>query len=148
MHVTETHRSDRKLNRNTRSGRPNWKDYDKAPRVYVQPKGESILENLENRRTRPYNEYRKVVADKALAELGLSSDTHTLSWSQYAGCSCPCSPGFIVKAKKGTRFTHALPKADVWVTVEAEPADDVSVESTELSPQEALIARMERAGAL
>jgi len=76
------------------------KDASKATRVYVWPKGETILENLENRRERPYTVYRKEVIPAVLAKLGLPSDTK-VRWSQYAGCSCPCSPGFIIDADRG-----------------------------------------------
>ena len=64
-------------------------------RVYIFPKGESLLENLMNRKGRPYNEYRKHVMPDVLEAMGLPRHTK-VKWSQYAGCSCPCSPGFIV----------------------------------------------------
>ena len=64
-------------------------------RVYIFPKGENLVENLINRRTRPYTEYRKQVMPDVLEAMGLARDTK-VKWSQYAGCSCPCSPGFIV----------------------------------------------------
>ena len=64
-------------------------------RVYIFPKGENLVENLINRRTRPYTEYRKQVMPDVLEAMGLPRDTK-VKWSRYAGCSCPCSPGFIV----------------------------------------------------
>ena len=67
----------------------------KRSRVYIFPKGESLIENLMNRKGRPYNEYRKQVMPDVLEAMGLPRDTK-VKWSQYAGCSCPCSPGFIV----------------------------------------------------
>ena len=76
------------------------KDRWKASRVYIHPQGESLLDNLMNRKTRPYNEYRKQVIPAVLAALGLPAGTK-VKWSQYAGCSCPCSPGFIVDAVCG-----------------------------------------------
>lgn len=68
----------------------------KASRVYIFPQGETLLDNLQNRRSRPYNEYRKQVMPAVLKALGLPAGTK-VKWSQYAGCSCPCSPGFIVE---------------------------------------------------
>lgn len=81
------------------------KYFDSATRIYVSIKNESILENLENRRHRPYNEYRKIV-QAVMAEVGLSG---TLSWSQRAGCTfCPCSPGFILKSESPKTTDFAL----------------------------------------
>jgi hypothetical protein len=80
----------------------------KKARVYVWPEGESIIENLQNRRTRPHTVYRKEVIPGVLAALGLPADTR-VKWSQYAGCSCPCSPGFVIDGAHGR---------DVHVTVE------------------------------
>lgn len=59
-------------------------------------------------------ERMKMFTPFALAEAGLDPFTK-VSWSRYAGCSCPCSPGFIVQggitAKKGTT------PADIWIEV-------------------------------
>jgi len=76
-------------------------------RVYVWPESETILENLQNRRQRPYTIWRKEVIPSVLKELNLPADTK-VRWSQYAGCSCPCSPGFIINDYYGK---------DVHVTV-------------------------------
>ena len=76
------------------SSKPNAHEYFHRARVYVDLDGESVLENLQNRRDRPYNVYKKEVLPTMLRLLGLPVATK-LSWSQKAGCSCPCSPGFI-----------------------------------------------------
>lgn len=76
------------------------KDAQKATRVYVWPEGETIMQNLMNRKGRPYTLYRKEVIPAVLAKLGLPSGTK-VRWSQYAGCSCPCSPGFIIDTDRG-----------------------------------------------
>ena len=76
-------------------------------RIYVSVSEESIAENLMNRRNRPVDEYRKIVK-AAFAEVGVE-DTR-FGWSQNAGCSCACSPGFISKASE-------LRYHDVYVTV-------------------------------
>lgn len=65
----------------------------KKTRIYFHPEGESILENLANRRNRPYNEYRRLL-DDVFREVGIRPKR--VNWSRYAGCSCGCSPGFIV----------------------------------------------------
>ena len=77
-------------------------------RLYFFPQGESVMDNLRNRRTRPHNVYRTFIP-AALDLLRAKSNTEAdykmveawmkpekISWSQRAGCSCPCSPGFIV----------------------------------------------------
>lgn len=63
--------------------------------VYISITGETVLENLENRRSRPYNAFRKPLADLLTAR-GIPFTK--LRWSQHAGCGmCPCSPGFILE---------------------------------------------------
>lgn len=68
------------------------------PRMYFFPVGESTMEHLFNRHNRPVKEFRKLIA-LALVEAGVElSEAKDVKarWSQYAGCSCPCSPGFIL----------------------------------------------------
>ena len=76
-------------------------------RIYVHPQGESLLANLSNRNTRPHTVYRKEVLPKLFTQLGWNPDTK-VKWSQYAGCSCPCSPGFVVDNVYGR---------NIWVDV-------------------------------
>jgi hypothetical protein len=71
--------------------------YANKTRVFLFPKGETILEQFTvGRHTRPYTQYRKEVLPIVLKRLGLPKGTK-VSWSQRAGCSCPCSPGFIIQ---------------------------------------------------
>lgn len=105
------------------------KQYTSKPRVYVSVKGESLLDQLQNRRERPSTLYKKVMYDQALAALGLTRENAQLSWSQKAGCQCGCSPAFILKARKGKYCD--MPLADVWVTV---VGDDAVVEGRLQSP--------------
>ena len=72
------------------------RDKNKYGRIYVWIKGESILGNLLNRRSRPYNYYKTEIIPTALRALGIDP-AKKVNWSQKAGCSCPCSPGFIAK---------------------------------------------------
>lgn len=71
-------------------------------KVYVFPEGESILQSLRNRFSRPQQAYREAVGpslEKALRERGFLPEgtPFKMAWSQKAGCACGCSPGFIVK---------------------------------------------------
>lgn len=75
--------------------------------VYVNIKDETIIENLINRRSRPYTEWKKI-AKKVLNMKGIKFEK--LSWSKNAGCTmCPCSPGFIVQNGDTGR--------DIWIEV-------------------------------
>lgn len=72
-------------------------------RIFIFEKGEGILENLMKRHSRPYEEYKKEVLPLVKAWLAANRpDVNELEigrhvgWSQKAGCSCGCSPGFIV----------------------------------------------------
>lgn len=71
-----------------------WSDKSSAPRLYVWG-GEdfSVLEDLQNRTRRPYNIFKKILR---ASDISKHIDISKLSWSQYAGCSCPCSPGFVL----------------------------------------------------
>ena len=64
--------------------------YNAKTRIYVFQAKETILDNLINRRSRPRDLYRALV-EQVYPEL-----TRSMRWSQKAGCSCGCSPGFIV----------------------------------------------------
>lgn len=77
----------------TRTLKTKYREFTKAPRVYVSLCDESIFENLMNRRNRPTKVYR-ALASSVLKEKGIF--VKKMRWSQYAGCTCPCSPGFIL----------------------------------------------------
>lgn len=79
--------------------------YSSKTKVHFFPSGENLLENLQNRRSRPYTEYRKKllpqVVDilKELHDINLTNSK--FNWSQKAGCSCGCSPAFLVSNSYG-----------------------------------------------
>jgi hypothetical protein len=89
------------------------RSYNAKPRLYVFVEGENILENLAFRTNRPSKLYRTILKE-AFRRLGLPETTKAY-WSQKAGCSCGCSPGFILEG------SGAGPK-DFFVTVTS-PAD-------------------------
>lgn len=69
----------------------------KTGHCYFFLTGESILENLQNRRNRPNKEFRKLLPEvfKKTQFENLWNEGHIkANWSQYCGCSCSCSPGF------------------------------------------------------
>lgn len=83
--------------------------------VYFWPRGETIMDNLMNRRTRPVNEYRRLLPDVYAAVGVRDSSNLSARCSQKAGCACGCSPGFIVEG-----YDSALYRSDVHVDVIAE----------------------------
>ena len=68
--------------------------------VYFSPASETVLENLfGGRYTRPYAELRKLLPE-VLRQVGVEWDGKAV-WSQKAGCTCPCSPGFLLLSHGG-----------------------------------------------
>jgi len=84
----------------------NYRNWEKKARIYFGHKGESVIENFGNRAARPQALYRKFLPAVTEA-LGLTVKPKYV-WSNYAGCTCPCSPGFIC---------NGIKKVDVWVTL-------------------------------
>jgi hypothetical protein len=98
------------------------RDYNKAPRMYVSVADETVMDNLANRKRRPYNIYKTLIHSSDIASV---LNLNELRWSQKAGCSCPCSPGFVLgrqllKSEDG----HYHTRFDVWVTLENAPSVD------------------------
>lgn len=108
------------IERNYRGGR--WSEFSQAPRMYISVADESIMDNLANRKRRPYNVYKTLIHSSALSSV---LDLSKLSWSQKAGCTmCACSPGFILNHQsisvEGTLFT----RFDIWVKLDNAPSID------------------------
>lgn len=79
-------------------------------RVYVRPTTYSVMENLLNRRNRPWKVWKPLV-ERELRDAGVQGKVR---WSQYAGCKmCPCSPGFVLEDAIRLDGTPV----DVWITV-------------------------------
>jgi hypothetical protein len=94
--------------------KPGRRAGSERPAVYFFLDGENLMQNLQDRRSRPYDLFKQVL-DKALIEAGQACRGTDLSWSQYAGCTCPCSPGFIAKEGGLT--------ANVYVTYKMEEGE-------------------------
>lgn len=104
--------------------RRNWRNYEKEPRLYFWFKGESILDHLFNRCFEPSKAIRKIL-DKVLSNLNIKGVTK-IRWSQYAGCSCPCSPGFILYGatyltEDGSSKNHF----DIHIEIEFKNSEDL-----------------------
>lgn len=102
-----------------RAYRGDYKHYESKPRLYISPVGETILDNLVNRHSRPKDIYKKLLPE-IFKQAGLPEDTKAY-WSQKAGCSCPCSPGFILQLSQlsANRFDVYAEVADSKESYEA-----------------------------
>ena len=87
------------------AGYKNARSYNKKHRIYIWVEDESLMDNLMNRHDRPHKMYREQILPEVFEQLGWPADT-TVKWSQYAGCPCSCSPGFIVQKKIGSEYGH------------------------------------------
>lgn len=95
------------------------REYESSPRVYVSVEGETLLQDFVSRMDRPQRAF-KAAARVAIEQFGLTRKLAKLRWSQKAGCSCGCSPGFVMKPAvlptiDGEEVGHG--KYDLWVTV-------------------------------
>jgi len=109
--------TDSKIIYRQKNNRTRYREFNKAPRVYVSLREESLIDNLFNRRNRPTKEYR-AVAKSALKEQGIT--VKKMRWSQYAGCTCPCSPGFILDDYDFEKGVISSFNFDVFVSIGAE----------------------------
>ena len=87
------------------------RDYFSPTKIYLFPKGESTFGHLMNRKSRPFKFYRKQIIPIVLKKLNWDPKT-LIRWSQYAGCSCPCSPGFRVN-----EYIKNHPIKDGWYDI-------------------------------
>jgi len=82
-------------------------------RAYVWFDGETVLDNFVGRFSRPVPLMR-LALKQALADLGI--DAVKATWNQRAGCSCGCSPAFVLDEALGfdlhISFTADQPAID------------------------------------
>jgi len=72
-------------------------------KLYVWVADETIIDNLLNRRSRPYQVYKKEVIPMVMEKIKKKYPDYyeqlkdaKWSWNKNCGCSmCPCSPGFV-----------------------------------------------------
>ena len=64
-------------------------------RIHLWPKGENVMGWLDRRRNQPVKQLREVLPG-IIEELCIPGN-YIFRWSRKAGCSCGCSPGFIVE---------------------------------------------------
>jgi len=117
VRIKEDKTQARRYPRNERGGRGSYamRRYHSNSKVYVFEDGESIIENLMERRQRPSARYKAIVLEQHPELEG------KIRWSQKAGCSCGCSPGFLVD--------HTVRKdgspADIFITITTKPPEPI-----------------------
>ena len=89
------------------------REYYKTPRLYVSVKDETIMDNLLNRTKRPYNVYKNLIRSSGI---DLFVDIDSLRWSQHAGCTCNCSPGFILEQQSVMVNEKPVMRWDAWIS--------------------------------
>lgn len=129
----------------------NYREYSSKPRAYVFPKGETIMENFfVGRRNRPIDLYRSDILPAVAEELAryarenaygalVEAESFKFSWSQKAGCSCGCSPAFIVTGPW-------VGNVDIYIDAEATVPDAAAVTSEAFGALEDLRATQAGAG--
>ena len=96
--------------------------WNNAPRMYVDANETfNVIEDLMNRHRRPYATWRKAIRT-ALAKVDI--DLSKMAWSQKAGCSCPCSPGFVLDKQNLEINGEFFRYFDIWVTLVGAPSVD------------------------
>lgn len=110
--------------------RKGYREWNKLPRFYVwSNEPETIQDNLANRMRRPHMQWKKRLKE-VFAEAGIDYDPFTLRWSQYAGCTCPCSPAFIGKnyalSVNGEVVMNTFNRWDMHIEINALPSVDES----------------------
>lgn len=100
--------------------------YFLKPRIFIFPASESIIDNLMNRHDRPHKAWETNLIPIIFKALGIPEMTK-VRWSQKAGCTCPCSPGFIIE-------DHQYPH-DIFVDIKSsvEGIDTPEPETPQLS---------------
>lgn len=77
-------------------------------KLYISIRGESILEHLMNRKYRPYTLYKKEIIPKVFEQLGIDPEKVKPRWRQKCGCTCPCSPGFVLEGHYGKEISVVI----------------------------------------
>ncbi len=84
------------------------REYNKKPRIFPWISNFSVKNDIfEGERYNKPHKYLKPLLRQALKAAGVPErevDNLKFSWSVHAGCSCPCSPGFIVN--NATSLSH------------------------------------------
>jgi hypothetical protein len=128
--ITETSKSER-TSPSYKNGymTSTWRSYNAKPRLYIHVEGENIMENILFRNNRPSKIYKSLLPE-IFEALGLPLDTKA-SWSRTAGCTCGCSPGFVLSG------VNVSVPCDFWATITS-TEENIKVVDTDDAKMEAL----------
>ena len=86
-------------------------------KMYIWTEGETVMENLIHRKSRPHTFYKKEIIplimkklQEQFPEIYSVVEKEKWGWRQKCGCSCPCSPGFVGQSMGGFAEIHATIK--------------------------------------
>lgn len=68
--------------------------------IYFIINGPTVMQEINEKKGKYYNVFRKEVLPTVFKKAKLPLDTKVI-WSDKAGCSCGCSPGFLITGQKG-----------------------------------------------
>ena len=103
----------------TRANNRSYASYHSKPKLHIFIKDWNVLEDLQGGRwNKPHNAFKQQVLSDALKQAGLNPEIITATWNQKAGCSCGCSPGFILSSID--KNNPDLPPIDVYCDYEVE----------------------------
>ena len=87
--------------------------------IYFHRMGQTILQNLEERHIELTDLFRYKwaeifrLAGREDLVTALANGLIKVKWDQYAGCNCPCSPGFVVKSKDKNQYV--VQPGTIWI---------------------------------
>lgn len=87
--------------------------------VHFSRMGQTVLENLEERHIELTDLFRYKwaeifrLAGREDLVTALANGLIKVKWDQYAGCSCPCSPAFVVKSKDKNQYV--VQPGTIWI---------------------------------
>ncbi len=74
---------------------------ERKTRIYIFEEGENTIRDQVGDDLRSAQQIYKIMLEQLLIQEGVIENKNQLRWSSTAGCSCGCSPGFIVNGSYG-----------------------------------------------
>lgn len=68
--------------------------------IYFIINSPTVMKEINEKKGKYYDVFRKEVLPTVFKKAKLPEDTKVI-WSDKAGCSCGCSPGFLITGHKG-----------------------------------------------
>lgn len=68
--------------------------------IYIIINSPTVMKEIQDKKDKYQNVFRKEVLPTVFQKAKMPLDTKVV-WSDKAGCSCGCSPGFLITGQKG-----------------------------------------------